>query len=337
MSAEKFCLGNFSPAGQPVFAGLVLDGTRVLRIDVLGRLSGTQGAGGLVQCRLVDDLLADWERSFPALRELARFASERQLHRVEGLGMEASDLAVHAPVRRPAKMVCHAQNYADHVAEMRKSQFGAKDVDLSGDFMGQKSKTWPYAFLKAPSALTGARDDIVLPAGHPQIDWEAEMALVIGTRGKRLAEGSAMRHVAGFMTFNDVSCRDNQWRPDRVTLRSDWFSAKSFDTFAPAGPYLVPREFVVNHMDLRITLKVNGQVKQDGNTAGLIFSPEEQLAYFSSAMTWEPGDILATGTPGGTGQGLGQFLQPGDVVETEVEGLGAQRNLCVPDRQEHQA
>lgn len=331
MNTEKFKLGNFSQADGRIFSGLVLSDDRVLDIAMLRMMFGiTKGvATALEGLNTVDDLLQNWDRSFPALQEIARFASERELQSIDGISTNATDLSIHSPVRRPAKIVCHAQNYAEHVAEMRKSQFGTETLDLSGDFMGEKAKTWPYAFLKAPSALVGARDDIILADSHPKIDWEAEMAVIIGRTGKRITESNAMEHVAGFSTFNDVSCRDNQWRPDRVTLRSDWFSAKSFDSFAPTGPYLVPRQFVRDHMNLNITLSVNGEQKQNGNTSYLIFSPEEQIAFFSKSMTWEPGDMLATGTPAGTGQGLAQFLKAGDIVETEVEGLGRQRNRCV--------
>ncbi|MBW9107410.1 fumarylacetoacetate hydrolase family protein [Paraburkholderia phenoliruptrix] len=324
-----FKLANYSQPGARRFPGMVLETGEILNIPEIASRESARSRlfEKLAACACIDDLLLEWDESFEALVELATLYSDGKL---EKASVDSNDLSIAAPVSRPGKLVCHAQNYADHVMEMRRSQFGVTNVDLSKDFMGEKSKTWPYAFLKAPSAIVGPYDDIELPDGHPQIDWEAEMAVVIGRRGKRITEGSAMAHVAGLVTFNDVSCRDNQWRPDRVTLRSDWFAAKSFDSFAPTGPYLVPIAFVKNYMDLRITLKVNGEVMQDGSTAGLIFSPEEQISFFSKSMTWFPGDVLATGTPAGTGQGLGRYLSPGDIVETEIEGLGAQKNRCVP-------
>ncbi|MGY6156202.1 fumarylacetoacetate hydrolase family protein [Paraburkholderia graminis] len=324
-----FKLANYRQTGGGRFPGIVLESGEILNVPAMASMAGGNSPllKALLPCASIDDLLLEWDRSFEALLELAALYTDGKIDNASVFG---ADLLIDSPVSRPGKLVCHAQNYADHVLEMRSSQFGSTNVDLSKDFMGEKSRTWPYAFLKAPSAIVGPYDDIELADGHPQIDWEAEMAVVIGRRGKRIAEGSAMSHVAGLVTFNDVSCRDNQWRPDRVTLRSDWFAAKSFDSFAPTGPYLVPMPFVENHMNLRITLKVNGEVMQDGNTAGLIFSPEEQISFFSRSMTWCPGDMLATGTPAGTGQGLGRYLAPGDIVETEIEGLGAQKNRCVP-------
>ncbi|MFM0620412.1 fumarylacetoacetate hydrolase family protein [Paraburkholderia nemoris] len=329
-----FKLGTFSQTGKGRFAALVFNDQTVVNIATTASIFNGKYPGfeKLTSASCVDDLLTEWERNFDALVTLADLCRGSDEAQLSTFTFALTDLRTLPPVIRPGKLVCHAQNYADHVMEMRRSQFGSTNLDLSKDFMGEKSKTWPYAFLKATSALTGAYDEIELPDGHPEIDWEAEMAIVIGTRGKKITEGNAMRHVAGLMSFNDVSCRDNLWRPDRVTLRSDWFAAKSFDTFAPAGPFLVPLAFIDDHMDLRITLSVNGELMQNGSTAGLIFSPEEQISFFSKSMTWFPGDMLATGTPAGTGQGVGKFLQPGDVVETEIAGLGVQRNRCVAQR-----
>ncbi len=318
------------------FAAMVVgENQQVFNIGIASRslLSSDAGAASLSSARCLDDLLQDWERSFDSLRLLAERLTELEGAVAPPLAEHGSAVNYRPPVLKPGKIVCHAQNYADHVLEMRRSHFGADKapVDMSTDFMGEKAKTWPYAFLKASSSLVGAYDDIVLTSGHSQIDWEAELGVVIGQRGKRVSEENAMSIVAGFMTFNDVSCRDNQWRSDRPTLRSDWFAAKSFDTFAPAGPCMVPSAFVADPLNLAIRLSVNGRIMQNGNTGGLIFTPAEQIAYFSKGTTWFPGDILATGTPAGTGQGLGIFLEAGDIVECEIEGLGVQRNRCVPE------
>ena len=158
------------------------------------------------------------------------------------------------------------------------------------------------------------------------MDWEVELAVVIGRRATRVSSADAPHHVAGYMTTNDFSARNLLFRPDRERLRSDWFGGKSHDGFAPMGPVLVPAMFVPNHLDLRLRLTVNGQTRQDGNTANLIFTPDEQIEFASRMTTLVPGDILATGTPGGVGQGTNSFLSPGDVVEAEVQGLGVIRN-----------
>ena len=164
-----------------------------------------------------------------------------------------------------------------------------------------------------------------------KIDWEAEIALAIGKRGKRIKAERALDHVAGFMTTNDVSARDLQIRADRPGLRSDWLNGKSHDNFAPMGPFLVPRAFVPDHKNLFIRLAVNGEVKQNGNTSQFIFTPEEQIEYASNILTIETGDIFSCGTCGGVGQGANTFLKAGDMMETEIEGLGKMRNRFVAE------
>ena len=277
------------------------------------------------------DLLEDWARSFDALTRVADFVT------AVGTGDEriaavAPGARLLPPVPRPSKMVYSAQNYPDHVEEMRKARkFGFNDVDVDQerDFTGAKNGARPYMFLKAPSCLTGPYDDIVLPPEVDQMDWEVELAVVIGRSATRTPAATAMDHVAGFMTTNDFSARNLLFRPDRERLRSDWFGGKSHDGFAPMGPVLVPAAFVPDHLDLRLRLSVNGVTRQDGNTGHLIFNPAEQIEFASRMTTLLPGDILATGTPGGVGQGTNSFLAVGDVVEAEVEGLGVLRNRIV--------
>ena len=154
-----------------------------------------------------------------------------------------------------------AQNFQEHVDEMIRAGMSPKD---GPKFTGEKSTTEPYLFLKAPSCLAGANDDIEIPRGLKKIDWEAEIACAIGKRGKRIKAERALDHVAGFMTTNDVSARDLQIRADRPGLRSDWLNGKSHDKFAPMGPFLVPRAFVKDHMNLfiRLTRQRRGQAER---------------------------------------------------------------------------
>ena len=221
-----------------------------------------------------------------------------------------------------------AQNFQEHVNEMLRAGMSPAG---GPQFTGEKSTTQPYLFLKAPSCLAGANDDIKIPLGMKKIDWEAEIALAIGKRGKRIKAERALDHVAGFMTTNDVSARDLQVRADRPGLRSDWLNGKSHDNFAPMGPFLVPRAFVPDHMNLFIRLTVNGEVKQDGNTSQFIFTPEEQIEYASNILSLETGDIFSCGTCGGVGQGTNTFLKAGDVMETEIESLGKMRNRFIAE------
>jgi 2-keto-4-pentenoate hydratase/2-oxohepta-3-ene-1,7-dioic acid hydratase in catechol pathway len=270
-------------------------------------------------------LLENWDANFAVLQEIVAFLEKEDAR--PGAAKLASLRAL-PPVGQPGKMFYAAQNFQEHVDEMIRAGMSP----TSGpNFTGEKSTTIPYLFLKAPSCLAGPFDDIEIPRGMKKIDWEAEIALVISKRGKRIKAEHALDHVAGFMTTNDVSCRDQQMRPDRPALRSDWLGGKSHDNFAPMGPFLVPRAFVPDHMNLFIRLTVNGEVKQNGNTSQFIFTPEEQIEYASNMLSLETGDIFSCGTCGGVGQGTNTFLKAGDVVETEIELLGRMRNRFVAE------
>lgn len=336
MSAgAAFKLGTFQRSADRPFAGLVL-GNAVIDIAAACSLQPAVAREGLRQPDTILGLLEEWDRAFPALQVLAELvAREGTGGRLASCAYEERELHVLAPVQRPGKMLYAAANFGGHVKEMRAAQFTGGTFDAKRDFMGEKSRTRPYLFLKAPSCLVGAFDDIVIPREWRKLDWEAEMALAIGRvarrGGRRIPAERALEHIAGFMTTNDVSCRDLQFREDRQTLRSDWLGGKNHDSFAPMGPYLVPRQFAGDHHKLGIRLWVNGELKQDGNTQEILFSAEEQIEYVSRMTTLQPGDIFATGTCAGVGQSANVFLKPGDVVETEIEGLGRQRNRVVED------
>jgi 2-keto-4-pentenoate hydratase/2-oxohepta-3-ene-1,7-dioic acid hydratase in catechol pathway len=229
---------------------------------------GAARRGALSATDSIQGLLENWDANFAVLQEIVAFLEK------EGLPQGAAKLdglRALPPVTRPGKMFYAAQNFQEHVDEMLRAGM----TPAGGPkFTGEKSTTAPYLFLKAPSCLAGAEDDIQIPLGMKKIDWEAEIALAIGKKGKRIKAERALEHIAGFMTTNDVSCRDLQIRPDRPGLRSDWLGGKSHDNFAPMGPFLVHRAFVPDHMKLFIRLTVKGEVKQDGNKSQFIFTPE---------------------------------------------------------------
>ena len=325
MNGSPFKLGRFARGKEP-FTAIVLDDQVVPLASAAKAYGEARGRGLLAET--IDDLLANWDANFATLQEIVAYVEG------EGLGRFVAgplvEFRARPPVARPGKMFYAAQNFQEHVDEMLRS--GMSKTEGGKQFTGDKKTTRPYLFLKAPSCLTGAYDDIEIPLSMTKIDWEAEIALAIGKPGKRIKAERALDHVAGFMTTNDVSCRDLQVRQDRPALRSDWLGGKCHDGFAPMGPVLVPRTFVPDHTNLFIRLSVNGQVKQNGNTSQFIFTPEEQIEYASNLLSLQTADIFVCGTCGGVGQGTHTFLTPGDVMETEVQGLGRMRNLFGEER-----
>ncbi len=214
------------------------------------------------------------------------------------------------PIPSPEKIICVGLNYADHARE--------------GGF---KPPPEPIIFSKFPSAVLADGQPIVLPPISQKVDYEAELVVVVGRGGRNIARSDAFGHVAAYCCGNDVSARD--WQLGKAG--GQWLLGKTFDTFAPFGPYLVTADEVANPCALRIRSRINGQTMQDSNTAQLIFPVDELIAYVSAVCTLSPGDLLYTGTPPGVGFARTPpvFLQPGDVVEVEIDGLGVLHNPVV--------
>lgn len=212
-------------------------------------------------------------------------------------------------IARPSKLICIGLNYARHAAES-----------------GVAPPKEPVVFFKATTALCGPNDDLLLPRGSQKTDWEVELAVVIGRRARYVAAAEAMDYVAGYALHNDYSEREHQ-----LERGGQWVKGKSADTFAPLGPYLVTKDAVPDPHHLRLWLRVNGQVMQDATTADLIFDVPTLVGYLSQFMTLLPGDVISTGTPAGVGLGLKppRYLQPGDVVELGIDGLGTSRQHVV--------
>jgi len=204
---------------------------------------------------------------------------------------------------------CIGLNYAKHAAET-----------------GAEPPKEPIIFSKASSALSGPFDPVIIPRGSEKTDWEVELGVVIGRACSYVSEAEALDYVAGYCTINDVSERAFQ-----IERGGQWIKGKSAPTFGPTGPYLVSADEVADPQNLNVKLTLNGQVMQDSNTSDMIFSVAEIISYMSQFMMLRPGDIIATGTPSGVGMGLSpqRFVKPGDVMEIEVEGLGAQRQEAV--------
>ena len=191
---------------------------------------------------------------------------------------------------------------------------------------GMDAPAEPIIFSKATSALSGPNDDVIIPRTSEKGDWEVELGVVIGKTALYVSEEDALDYVAGYCTINDVS--ERRFQTERG---GQWIKGKSAPSFGPTGPYLVTADEVGDPQNLRVTLKLNGDTVQDSNTSDMIFSVREIVSYMSSFMELRPGDIIATGTPSGVGMGMKpqRFLRPGDVMEVEVEGLGAQKQTAV--------
>jgi acylpyruvate hydrolase len=214
------------------------------------------------------------------------------------------DLQLLAPVPDPQKIICLGLNYRDHAAES-----------------GQEIPGNPMWFAKFANSLIGSGQEILLPAAHPDyVDYEAELAVVIGRTARHVSAADALEHVAGAMVFNDVSARDLQIQNPL------WTSGKAVDTFAPCGPALVTLDEAGDLSALGLRTRINGDVVQEGKTSELIFDVPTTIAWLSRTLTLVPGDIIATGTPAGVGASKNLFLKDGDTVEVEVDGLGVLSN-----------
>lgn len=209
------------------------------------------------------------------------------------------------------KIVAIGLNYSDHAAEA-----------------GMAVPPEPIMFMKATSCLSGPNDPVIIPRGSEKTDWEVELSIVIGSRAKYVSEGDAMNHVAGFCVMNDVSERAFQ-----IERQGQWVKGKSADTFGPLGPWLVTRDEIDDPQALAMDLSVNGETRQKGTTATMVYGVAHLVSYVSQFMTLYPGDIIPTGTPPGVGMGMKPptYLKPGDVIELGIEALGRQRQVCIAD------
>ncbi len=255
---------------------------------------------------------------------LGQFAQLKQAingndHALAEAQLNIKDLKLEAPLARPGKIICLAGNYRDHIVE-------------SGYAAPQESAIiTQQLFLKPASAIIGDGDDIMISSQNHTVGWETELAVVIGKRGRNIQAASAYDHVFGYTILNDVSERRLNSRIENRSKREmdgffDWLAGKWFDGFAPSGPWIVTADEIDDPHNLEIKLTVNGRIRQQGNTREMIFRIPEQVAYISSIMTLEPGDIISTGTPVGAGVGGDASLHDGDELVCEIEGIGTLRN-----------
>jgi 2-keto-4-pentenoate hydratase/2-oxohepta-3-ene-1,7-dioic acid hydratase in catechol pathway len=229
-----------------------------------------------------------------------------------------SNVSLHAPLAQCGKLICVASNYTAHIVE------AGQQAPLD------KHAYTPWLFLKPATSIIGHGAPIHIPRSGQAIDWEVELAAVIGRTGKHIPVNQALRYVDGYTIVNDVSERRFEVSQDRAAREwdkfFDWQHGKWFDGFAPMGPFLVTADEIPDPQNLTLELRLNGSVRQHGSTASMIYSVAELVSFASSIMTLQPGDVIATGTPQGVGSATGEFLRPGDTIECEIQMLDVLTN-----------
>lgn len=253
----------------------------------------------------------DWNEHFFGTDGLVRLQDWLKTNQMQLAEIDASS-RIGAPIAQPSKIICVGLNYRKHAEEA-----------------GMAVPEVPIIFMKATSSLCGPFDEIFIPKNSVKTDWEVELAVVIGKRAKYVSKETALEYVAGYCVHNDVSERDFQ-----LHHGGQWVKGKSADHFAPLGPVLVTADEISDPHNLRLWLKLNGEVLQDSSTSDLVFDIPTLVAHISQYMTLLPGDVISTGTPAGVGMGLKpepKYLVPGDIVELGIAGLGESRQVAIQD------
>lgn len=259
----------------------------------------------------VAGIMMDWTK---AKRRLEALTTRRGLR-----GQPLSRVKLLAPIPLPGAIYCAGSNYGDHAAEMARASGRPPPPDPHT--LGLRS----WHFIKSSRAIANPSQTVKMPSNSKKVDWEVELAVIIGRKCKDVSEKDAYRYIGGYTVANDLSARDRGLReamPATSAFRYDWTAHKSFDGSCPMGPWIVPASDIKDPMSLGLELEVSGKMKQDSNTKHMIFNIREQIADLSSKITLWPGDIIMTGTPDGVGNGRGEFLKTGDIVKARVEGIG---------------
>jgi 2-keto-4-pentenoate hydratase/2-oxohepta-3-ene-1,7-dioic acid hydratase in catechol pathway len=314
MSDTTYRLATYVDANDAPRAGIIVDDWM---IDVTDALQKTGGGPLAALGTSVLGVLRRWRDMHPRLQAIAASA-RRGEGRAATAPLSAAQLL--APVMYPGTVFCAGANYRDHVQEMSR----ALNLPVEPDPHELGLNPWHFIKASVPCVRgNGAR--VALPAYSKCVDWEAEIAVVIGRECRNVRIDDALEYVAGVSIVNDLSARDHLRResvaPDSP-FRFDWVSQKSFDGALPFGPWIVPLDQIQDVGNLRIRLWVNEELMQDSSSSNLIFSVAEQIAHLSSRLTLQPGDVIATGTPAGCGAARGRFLKPGDRVSIWVQDIG---------------
>lgn len=310
------------------FARIDIDGT-LRTVAVRDALALPVSAAGLGDDLLV--LLDDWDATLAAIARLPGDAWK---------AAQAFDERAARVPYIPRQVFCTGANYRKHVIglmmgdpSMRTPEMQAKSPEElrahAERVMDEKARSaTPFCFIKLPSSVIGPNDTVVLPRAVEKPDWELELGVVIGRRCRYVTPEQAMDYVAGYAVVNDVTARELIFRKDGSAIGADWLAGKSFPTFLPFGPLIVPRGVIGDPHDLAIRLSVNGKVYQDETTADMMIGIERQVSFLSQITELLPGDVICTGSPYGNGSAFGVYLQDGDIMEGTIAGLGTQRNPC---------
>src|SRR5437588_4774267 len=310
-------LVSFSTSEIPqVRLGIVRD-NEIVDVDLEAR------ALNMIPQEQMLDLLDHYEQGMQSLNAILDKAGQRRFSEVRtftdiGAAHDLSRVQLAATIPRPRKnIMCLGWNYAEHQKET---------ASIRG--LEAKLPEYPVIFTKAPTTVNGPYGTIVIdPSVSEQVDWEAELAVIIGKKGKNIREEDALEYVFGYTVLNDVTARDLQSR------HKQFFKGKSIDGYCPMGPWIITADEIADPQQLPIRLRVNGVTKQDSNTGMMIYSVRQIIAILSRGLTLEPGDIIATGTPSGVGfaRKPPEFLKAGDIMETEIEGIGTMRNTVIKE------
>jgi 2,4-didehydro-3-deoxy-L-rhamnonate hydrolase len=306
--APRIALARLSIAGCTPFAALV-SGDRALAI---GALRGLRGGASMAA------LLAHWSHDEPLLADVDQ---------VRAAGAALGDFTVHAPLI-PTTVFCTIGNYRAQVVQAALDANPAADVPALQAALDQRQREGePYVALKPACTVADPFAPLVIDPALKTLDWEVEIGAVIGRPARHVSADTALQHVAGYCTVNDITLRERLFRTDVKAMGTDFLQAKGGPGWLPVGPWLVPARHVADPSALRLTLKLNGRTMQDGKASDMLFNIAEQIAYLSRHVQLMSGDLICTGSPAGFGSHHGRYLAPGDVIEAEVEGLGCQRTL----------
>jgi 2-keto-4-pentenoate hydratase/2-oxohepta-3-ene-1,7-dioic acid hydratase in catechol pathway len=307
MASAGYKLATYQTADGP-HAGLVIDDT----VFDAAKLTGKPAYASVL------GILADWKTAQSALKTATAKAAKTK---IKSQPLRRSKLR--APILWPGSIYCAGANYADHVAEMNRAHNRPPEPDPHT--LGLQS----WHFIKASRALADPGATVKISHYSKKMDWEIELAAVIGRAAKNVTEAKALDYVAGYTIANDLSARDRGFRAnvsDTSPFKADWVAHKSFDGSCPLGPWIVPASDIGDPQKLSLKLWVNDVLKQDSNTSQMIYTLAEQIAHLSSRLTLHPGDLILTGTPAGVGAGRGEFLKAGDVVKLWIEKIGTISN-----------